>query len=296
MRKSILFIIAMVFLSITGCQSQPVQQATATPVQGTPTPMPGLTLESIKNAAILAPELQKNVQLIDGKYEGGSGLDYSLVEILPQSTVGDVNGDGQQDAVVVLAENGGGSGVFVSLVVFLSHDNGFSQSQAALIDDRAQVNSVTVSDGKISVDALIHGANDAMASPSLHVLEIYQLYGNALTLVGLDSTPNGTEHSIQIDTPTNRQSLTGNIEVKGSMSAAPFENTLRYRFYDESGKVLDEGAFMVKSEDAGKPATFDNSLTLPAVPSGTKLRLELADLSAKDGSPVCIVSVDLMVK
>jgi len=35
-----------------------------------------------------APELQKNVQLLDGKYEGGSGLDYSLVEILPQSTVG----------------------------------------------------------------------------------------------------------------------------------------------------------------------------------------------------------------
>jgi len=74
-----------------------------------------------------------------------------------------------------LAENGGGSGVFVSLVVFLSHENGFSQSQAALIDDRAQVNRVAVTTGKISVDALIHGANDAMASPSLHVLETYQL-------------------------------------------------------------------------------------------------------------------------
>jgi len=296
MRKSLLFILAMFFLSITGCQSQPFQQATLTPTQGTPTPIPGLTMESIKNAAIFAPELQKNVQLLDGKYEGGSGLDYSLVEILPQSTVGDVNGDGQQDAVVILAENGGGSGVFVSLVVFLSHENGFSQSQAALIDDRAQVNRVAVTTGKISVDALIHGANDAMASPSLHVLETYQLYGDALALVGLDSTLNGIENSIQIDTPVNGQSLTGNIEVKGSMAVAPFENTLRYRFYDESGKVLDEGAFMVKSEDVGKPAIFDNSLTLPAVPSGTKLRLELTDLSAKDGSPVCMSSVDVVVK
>jgi len=41
---------------------------------------------------------------------------------------------------------------------------------------------------------------------------------------------------------------------------------------------------------------FDVSLTVPAGTSGERIRLEIADISAKDGSPICLASVDLLVK
>lgn len=122
------------------------------------------------------------------------------------------------------------------------------------------------------------------------------IYGDSLSLVGLESTLADSVRRIKVEIPAEEDIVAGNIEVKGSMPIAPFENTLRYRFYDASGKVLEEGAFKVESTDVGKPASFDNLLTPPTAPGGTKLRLELAELSAKDGSPLCLASVDLKVK
>jgi hypothetical protein len=104
------------------------------------------------------------------------------------------------------------------------------------------------------------------------------------------------KRSIQIDSPIDRAQVSGTVEVKGSMPAAPFENTLRFRFYDASGSALSEGSFMVKADDMGKPATFDNVLTLPQNPSGGLIRFELADLSAKDGSALALASVELVLK
>jgi len=307
MKKTILMITILSMIVLNACQSQPTVQrvempastteaVTSTTAATTANPSAGLTLNEIQNATIFAPQAQKNVQLKDGKYESGSGIDYGLVEVLPQSILADLNGDGAQDAVVALAENTGGSGVFVSLVGFLSTGSGFNQTQAVLIDDRAQINSVSAANGKITVDALIHGENDVMVSPTLKVIETYQLYGNSLTLVDLQKTAEKVERKINIETPTEQESVSGNIEVKGNMPAAPFENNLRYRFYDESGSLLNEGAFKVESEDVGEPATFDNLLTLPSVADGAKLRLELTEESAKDGSPLSMASVDLVLK
>ena len=303
MKKMIAIVTILTLLLLSGCLNQKV--ATVEPTVGIKAtdiaPMntklsSGLTLDEIKNAQVYAPQSQKNVKLTDGKYEAGDGADYALVEVLPQSTLADLNGDGVQDAAVLLAENTGGSGVFVSLVVFLSSENGFSESQAVLIDDRPQINSLSVTNGKITVDALIHAENDAMVSPTLRVMESYRVYGGSLSLVELESTLADNVRKIKVEIPAEKDIVAGNIEVRGNMPVAPFENTLRYRFYDASGKVLEEGAFKVESADVGNPATFDNLLTLPAAPDGAKLRLELAELSAKDGSPLCLTSVNLTVR
>jgi len=303
MKKMIAIVTISTLLLLSGCLNQKV--ATVEPTVGIKAtdiaPMntklsSGLTLDEIKNTQVYAPQSQKNVKLTDGKYEAGDGADYALVEVLPQSTLADLNGDGVQDAAVLLAENTGGSGVFVSLVAFLSSENGFSESQAVLIDDRPQINSLSVANGKITVGALIHAENDPMISPTLKVMESYRVQGDSLSLVGLESTTANTVRKIVIEVPAERDIVVGNIEVKGNMPVAPFENTLRYRFYDASGKVLDEDAFKVESADVGKPATFDNLLTLPAAPDGAKLRLELAELSAKDGSQLCLTSVNLTVR
>jgi len=294
--------LVVLFFSLAACQQTVVTpvstQLSMSTEQPTPaaTTLSGFTLDELMNAKVTAPQMQKEVQLQNGKYEGGTGADYALVQMLPQSVLGDLNGDGKTDAAVLLAENSGGSGVFVSLAAFIATDNGFSQSSALLIDDRPVINTLAIQDGIITLDATIHGANDAMVSPTLKVIENYQLIGTTLTQVGLSETSADAEQKIVMDLPQQNSSVTGSVEVKGSMPIAPFENNLRYRFFDENGKVLNEGAFTVQSADAGKPATFDNTLNVPAAASGAKIRLELAYLSAKDGSPVCITSVNLTVK
>ena len=303
MRKFITIFSGFILIGLSGCQIQKVSQPV--PVTATAQVLSAQEAQNkliaeittkIGNGEVLAPQYKKTVQFKDGKYETGSGADYLLVEMLPQMAVGDLNGDGQTDAAVLLAENGGGSGVFVSLVPFISTGSGFTEAQAVLIDDRPRINALTIQDGKISLDALIHGADDSMASPSMKVVETYTFSGDALTLTAFSSAINGTEHSIKIDTVSQKDAA-GDLEVKGSMPVAPFENQLRYRIYAANGQVLlNEGPFTVKSEDVGKPGTFDNSLKLTNIASGTKVRFELAELSAKDGSPLCMSSVELTVK
>lgn len=303
MRKQMVAFLLCGCLLLASCQKQAVNTPadltgpTAEKVESpTSIPTEEFTMDEVMNAAVTAPQGQKIFQLKDGNYESGSGADYAQVKILPQSVMGDVNGDGKQEAAVLLSEYYGGSGVFVSLIVFQKVGDGLQQSPAILIDDRPAINTLSIKDGKIFLDAVIHGENDPMAVPSLGVIESYQLYGNNLVLTGLSENNAGTEQKIVIDQPVENASVSGEISVKGSMPVAPFENTLRYRFYDSNNAVLNEGSFTVSAEDVGKPATIDQTLTLPSVPGGSKIRLELAYLSAKDGSTVCMTSVDLVVK
>jgi len=274
---------------LTGPTAENVENPTMIPTED-------FSMDEVMNAAVTAPQGQKIFQLEDGKYESGSGADYAQVTILPQSTMGDINGDGKLEAAVLLSENYGGSGVFVSLIVFQKVGDSLQQSPAILIDDRPVINKLSIADGKIVLDAVIHGENDPMAAPSLGVIESYQVYGSTLALTGLSEDSSGTEQKIVIDQPLESESVSGEISIKGSMPVAPFENSLRYRFYDSNNTVLNEGSFMVSAEDVGKPATIEQTLTLPVVSSGSKIRLELAYLSAKDGSPMCMTSVDLTVK
>ncbi len=255
-----------------------------------------LTLADFSNGEIYCPESQRTVQLADGKYEGGSGADYLYAQLLPQAAFGDINGDGKEDAVLLLAENMGGSGTFVSLIAMVASDDGFTQAPALPVDDRPLINTLTLDGNTIILDASIHGVNDLAASPSMKVVEQYRLLQGKLTLVKFDSTIADSVRTIVIDAPAEGQEVSGTVVIKGSMPIAPFENTLKYTIYDESGAVLDEGAFMVTAADMGAPATFENTLTLPAVTPGTHLRIELKEVSMANDSTVCLNSVEVVVK
>ncbi|HSQ17718.1 MAG TPA: hypothetical protein VLM83_08480, partial [Anaerolineales bacterium] len=85
-----------------------------TPVPPTLTPPPALSAEQLKNATYFAPNYGRQVTLRDGSFEEVGVL---WVSLLTYIAFGDLNGDELPDAAVFLAENGGGTGVFVSLVV-----------------------------------------------------------------------------------------------------------------------------------------------------------------------------------
>lgn len=313
MRFRFVLVLLLIFL-LSGCglplaaPETPTPIPTSTPLP-TPAPLPtqtlppiatqpiALKLEALKNFTYHAPQYKKTVQLSNGKYEAGSGADYYMAALLDQAALGDLNGDGLPDAAVLLAENGGGSGVFVSLIVLLNDAGNPRQAGAVLIDDRPQISSLAIQEGQVQLEAVIHGPGDAMVSPSLSVRETFRLDGASLVLSALASKPAGGDwRSIQIESPVENAQEGASVQVKGSMPIAPFENNLSYRVYDAARNLLAQGPFPVMAQDMGGPATFDNSLDLGAISRPAQVRLELWDVSMADGSPLAIASVRLSLK
>jgi hypothetical protein len=129
------------------------------------------------------PESNGFIQLKDGMYEyiypdSAVGI-YAAYQ---QGVSGDLNGDGLEDAVVLLAINTGGTGVFLHMVVFLNHGGELEQTAELLIEDRTVINSFTIDDRVIYMQRISHRPEDAMCCPSKVVDEVYVLEGNQLKL------------------------------------------------------------------------------------------------------------------
>ena len=111
------------------------------------------------------------VRLTDGLYEApvvpGSA---SMVRIalMPEMAMGDLNGDGGDDAVVVLESWSGGSGTFYHLVAVLNGDKGLSPVSQLYLGDRIRVQSVRIESGRIQVRFLDRAADaPMMAEPTI---------------------------------------------------------------------------------------------------------------------------------
>ena len=217
--------------------------------------------------------------------------------MLPQTAFGDLNQDGKDEAAILLGENGGGSGVFVSLIAVTFNNGKPVQAGSVLIDDRPKIRELSIKNGQIILNAIIHGPTDAMVNPTLAVVETFQLFNSDLILVRLTTkTPDGQDRSIAIQSPAAGTQVKGSIKVSGSLSIAPAENKLTYTIYDTKGSKLSKGPFAVKASKPGGRASFENTLYLPAMASGTPIRLVVSESSAKDGSNLAMDSVDLTIK
>ncbi len=126
------------------------------------------------------------VTLVDGKYETPAAPgSASLIQVFATgyADAGDLNGDGVDDAAIVLASSGGGTGVFMSLAAVVD-DNGQPVNVAnADLGDRSQINDLYIEEGQIVVDLVIAGPDDAACCPTQHAIRTYALEGDALTLV-----------------------------------------------------------------------------------------------------------------
>lgn len=295
--RRIIFPGLIVLLFAACAQPTPVPAApTAAPLpEATPTvATQPVTEEAVMNGSYSVRDGQQTVQLVDGKYEAGQGADYIMVTVFPPVALGDLNDDGVSDAAVVLAENYGGSGTFLSLVPVLATQADPNPEEGVNLGDRVQVQSVSAQGGQVTISLMVQSPNDPACCPSLPQTRVYQFQpGSPPALMSVSSqTANGLTRTIIIDAPAAGSDVTSPMPLSGSVMVAPFENNLVVNLYDASGTQVSAGPLAVTAEEMGRPGTFNTSVDLAAasLPSGLA-RVEVVDTSPADGSILALAAV-----
>jgi hypothetical protein len=276
--------------------------AIPTPVVPTPLPdAPGISPEQVRNSEYQLGFLDqiRKVQLADGKYQEGStgSTDYISVSVTDFIARGDLNGDGENEAVAIVAENYGGSGTFVFLAVYQYLNDEAVFRTSIFLDDRPLINHLAVENGEIFVDAVVHNKDDPMCCPTLATTRNYLLNGVNLILTNYSTkTPAGEPREIKIEAPVEGAQVSGIIRLLGKVTIAPFENTLVYRVYDLGGVELSAGPVTVETTGLGAPGTFEKAINLGNIITNTTVRIAVEDINVADGSLFAMDSVLLKVR
>jgi hypothetical protein len=123
-------------------------------------------------------------QLKDGVFEepvSPGAATTTTIRLGKELAVGDVNGDGVEDAAVTLVVQSGGSGVFTFLALVLN-DNGTAKPVTSiLIGDRIVVKSLAIQPGTVVVTMLTRKPNEPMsAAPTVEVRRTFTFRGGKL--------------------------------------------------------------------------------------------------------------------
>lgn len=147
-------------------------------------PVPGLSVQALGNATYQGV-YEEPVPLTEGTYTGepfveGGASRPTVVFADQYVAYGDLNGDGVEDAAVLLAENSGGSGVFVYLAAVTNQDGTPVNVATQFLGDRVDIKSVIIEDGEIVVNMITQGPDDPFCCPTIEVTQRYRLDGDQL--------------------------------------------------------------------------------------------------------------------
>lgn len=309
-------LIILLLLLSAGCRpasptptAAPVLDATPLPesafiTPGIPTqapPMPGISADQVKNAEyeLGATDVPRRVQLTNGIYQEGTagGTDFVEVHVTDFIALGDLDGNGINEAAALISENYGGTGVFVFLAVFTAQDDNAVFQASIYVDDRPQFEGIGIENNEVRLDVVVHGKEDPMCCPMLRTTRHYRFVNDQLDMSDyVTYTPDGRPRTITIESPVNGTEVNRSVQVTGSVAIAPFENNLTYSIKDTGGVELSRGAVAVTAADLGAPGTFDAVIPIGNILSNTVLLIEIQDISAADGSLLAMDSVELVVK
>jgi hypothetical protein len=303
--------LALVLASVacsTELGTPPAAVPTAAAATATSIAVPPLTLDQLKNAEIQITGISddangktRTVQLVDGQYISGndrSAVGYVSVSMGSQVAFGDLNGDGAPDAAMIIGENTGGSGDFVSVVAMLNQGGKAVFGGAVGIDDRPKINSLDIRDGEIVLDGMVHGPNDPGCCAAQPVTENFRLWSGRLALTHYTSKiPDGTERIIKIDTPSQGMVVSDPFTISGSITISPFENNLAYFVFQEGNPdPVAQSAIIISAPAPGGPGTFQLPLDFTQAGLKGNLRIEISDLSAADGAYLAMDTLFVTVK
>ena len=180
-RYSIPIAIGMLLAAVTiaGC-GQKAPPPPAQPAGPPPTP----TLEQLQSASV-SGVFDQAVTLSGGVYEGepaqaGASSRPRLVLWTPTVHFGDVDGTDGSEAVAMLGSTSGGSGDFAYVAVFGVRDGQLANLGTALVGDRTRLQSLWLERGRILMDVVEAGPDDAACCPTQVARKTFALEGGAL--------------------------------------------------------------------------------------------------------------------
>uniref|UniRef100_A0A7C3WSG2 Uncharacterized protein n=1 Tax=Desulfobacca acetoxidans TaxID=60893 RepID=A0A7C3WSG2_9BACT len=140
-----------------------------------------LTMAQLENGTYKVGD--KRITLKNGFYQEGSIEDgsYFLVAFV-KAAIGDINSDGSNDAAVVYFVNTGGSGGAVVLTAIMNRNGTPVEIASVDLERYPEVKSISIKNGTIILNMLVHGPNDAECCPTVKQTSKYILAGNKLVL------------------------------------------------------------------------------------------------------------------
>jgi hypothetical protein len=164
---------------LLGC-SGPGDSDTPVPVEQ----LEALTWERAANITYLVPD-EESIHLKGGRWEGepyapggasrpSAGLKKDFM------VLGDLTGDGQSEAAVVLWQSSGGSGTFNHVAV-VGHANGeIANFATAPLGDRVKTFDGRIIDGTIQLEVLQHDDDDPACCPTQRALRTWEFQNGVL--------------------------------------------------------------------------------------------------------------------
>ena len=129
------------------------------------------TLKELKNASYSGIEgLKGSVKLVDGKWKGGpygkGSASRPVVSLVGDLRItGDLDGNGTDDAVVLLNYAPGGTGQLLHLAVMARKKGKIENVVTTLIGDRVQIRDVRIESRRLFVGVVQAGPKDAKCCP-----------------------------------------------------------------------------------------------------------------------------------
>jgi hypothetical protein len=105
--------------------------------------------------------------------------------------------------------------------------------------------------------------------------------------------PSAPKCEIVLESPLAGATVSSPIDLRGHVSVTPPEARLRVRVYDGSSQVIGEAPLTVAGTPGG-PGTFNAKVSLTSTRGGSA-RVEVAELSATDGSILTSSTVEIAV-
>lgn len=106
----------------------------------------------------------ETITLTGGQNETTDGNFTEETTLLEERAHGDLNADGEEDTAVLLVRSGGGSGVFVYTASYVSGPVGYKGGDAVFIGDRISPQSISISNGVVSVTYLDRASDEPFAA------------------------------------------------------------------------------------------------------------------------------------
>jgi heat shock protein HslJ len=173
----------LVLVAVLGCG--PAAEETGSPTASQQQPSTETlsteapTMDELASATF-AGIMEEPVELTDGHWQGepfveGGASAPGVGLVRHFHLTGDMTGDGSEEAIVLLWASSGGSGTFDHLAVSGHTDEGIATLGSAEVGDRVQIRGGRVTDGRITLDVLQAGPEDAACCPTQLATRVWEM-------------------------------------------------------------------------------------------------------------------------